>query len=246
MENAVNALKIAFAVLVFAIALTLTFNVVGQARVTSDMVLQAHEMEHTYEYITASDYNTTKERIVGFETIIPTIYRYAKEQYAVTIVGTDSIPIARFDLYTEGFMGRWNEILKKREQNDEEAIEQYEEVKERLEKMRYVSVDDLNDLYAVTREGKTTTNNKKINAAPWAGSSDNEVIKRINCDMSGAEYVRNNVIYKGKNLMQYKDKKFVEKFIEVQTSGETISDGNNSLETIKGNYKLEIIYIMQE
>ena len=63
--------------------------------------------------------------------------------------------------------------------------------------------------------------------------------------MSGAEYVRNNIIYKGKNLMQYKDRKFIEKFIEVQTSGETVTDGNNSLETIKGNYKLEIIYIMQ-
>ncbi len=231
--------------LVFVLAMTLTFNVVGQARVTSDMVLQAHELEHSYEYTTASDYNATKERIVGFETIIPTIYRYAKEQYAVSIIGTDGVPIARFDLYTEGIMGSWNEILKKRDQKDEEPITQYEEVKTRLEKMRYVTVEDLNDLYAVTREGKTMTNNKKINAAPWAGRSDTEIIKRINCDMSGAEYVRNNIIYKGKNLMQYKDRKFIEKFIEVQTSGETVTDGNNSLETIKGNYKLEIIYIMQ-
>jgi len=244
MENAVDALKIAFAMLVFVLAITLTFSVVGQARQTSDIILQAHEIEHSYEYTTAEDYNTTKERIVGFETIIPTIYRYAKEQYAVTIIGTDGVPIVRFDLYTEGFMGNWNDILKKMDENAE-AKAQYEEVKERLEKTQYVSVEDLNDLYAVTREGKTTTNNKKINAAPWTGSSDNEIIKRINCDMSGEEYIRNNVTYKGKNLMQYKDKKFIEKFIEVQTSGETIIDSGNSLETIKGNYKLEIIYIMQ-
>lgn len=250
MENAVDALKIGFAMLVFVIALTLTFSVVGQARITSDIILQAHEMEHSYEYTTASDYNATKDRIVGFETIIPTIYRYAKEQYAVTIIGTDGKPIVRFDLYTEGLMGSWNETLKKMEQGNNEAKSQYNEVKGRLEKVatsskQYISVEDLNELYAVEREGETMTNGKKITAAPWTGSSDIEVIKRINCDMSGKDYIRNNVIYKGKNLMHYKDRQFIEKFIEVQTSGATISDGNNSLETIKGNYKLEIIYIMQ-
>lgn len=246
MENAVDALKVAFAMLVFALALTLTFSVVGQARRTSDIILQAHDREHSYEYTTASDYNTKEERIVGFETIIPTIYRYAKEQYAVSIIGTDGKPIVRFDLYTEGFMGKWNEILKKREQGDALANEQYNEVKERLEKMKFVSVGDLLDLYAVTRDRNITmTNGKKITAAPWTGSSDNEIIKRIHADMTGQDYVRNNITYKGKNIMQYKDKRFIEKFIEVQTSGETIADGNNSLETIKGNYKLEIVYIMQ-
>ncbi len=56
----------------------------------------------------------------------------------------------------------------------------------------------------------------------------------------------------GKNLYQYKDKSFKEVFLEVQTDGNTVvvtDDENNTeyyLDTIIGNKKLEIIYIMQD
>lgn len=63
--------------------------------------------------------------------------------------------------------------------------------------------------------------------------------------MLGKEYTYNSITYSGKGLEQYKDKTFKEKFIEITTSGETITDEEYSLETIKGNKKLEIIYIMQ-
>ena len=53
--------------------------------------------------------------------------------------------------------------------------------------------------------------------------------------------------YYGKNLKQYQNRKFKEKFIEIETSGRTLQDetGEESIEVIKGNKKLEIIYIMQ-
>ena len=59
------------------------------------------------------------------------------------------------------------------------------------------------------------------------------------------EYVKDYITYYGKNLLQYQNKTFKEKFIEIATTGKTLTDGDDSIETIRGNKKLEIIYIMQ-
>ena len=83
MENAVDALKIGFALLVFAIAVALTFSVIGQARVVADIVFQATDKTNFYDYATEESYNTREDRIVSFETMLPTIHRYAKEQYLI-------------------------------------------------------------------------------------------------------------------------------------------------------------------
>ena len=260
MENAVDALKIAFAMLVFSIALMLLFIVVGQAKETSDIVFQLNDKTRNYEYITADDYNTNEDRIVGFETILPTIYRYEKEQYAVTIIDNKGKPIVRFDLYTEGFMGNWNDVLKKMngtEAERNEAISVYNGVADRLKKVDEILgsteenklINQINNgkLYGVTRHGSTTVTGttQNIVSAPWTGSSESEVINRIEADITGSTYTRNNISYKGVNLLQYNEKQFIEKFIEIETSGEIVTDGEDSLETIRANRKLEIIYIMQ-
>lgn len=259
MENAIDALKIAFAVFVFAIALTLTFSVVGQARVTADIVLSLNDKTNYYDYVEQNDNNATeKDRIVDFETILPTIYRYAKEQYAVTILDTEGTPIVRYDLYTENFMNGWDETLKT--QNTK-----YQEIEDRIKlvddfirkefnandkfKPIWESLKKNNGLYAVTHN-----NNSSIHhAAPWL-DSDKDIISRIQTDFgsSTAKYEKDGIVYKSKNLNQYKDMKFKEKFLEIQTSGTTLTeldDDNNieySLETVKGNKKLEIIYILQK
>lgn len=261
MENAVDALKIAFAILVFSLALILLFNVVGQVKATSDIVFQLNDKTGSYEYITANDYNTNEDRIVGFETILPTIYRYEKEQYAVTIVDSNGKPIVRFDLYTEGFMGDWNDILKKREHGTPEekdtANTVYNGVAERLAKVdeiinsneenKLINQINKGNLYGVVRHGSNTITGigQNIVSAPWTGSSESEVINRIQADITGSTYTRNNISYKGVNLLQYNQRQFIEKFIEIETSGEIVKDGEDSLETIRANRKLEIIYIMK-
>ena len=94
MENAVDALKIAFAVFVFVIALALALAVIGQVRTTSDVVLALGDKTNAYEYVEVNENNANNEdRIVGFETILPTIYRYPSEQYAVTILDENGNPI---------------------------------------------------------------------------------------------------------------------------------------------------------
>ena len=252
MENAVDAIKIAFGLLVFAIAIALTFSVIGQVRATSDIIFTLNDKTQFYEYTTEEDYNTNINRIVGLETILPTIHRYATEQYAVTIFDTTGRAIVRYDLYTEGFMANWNEVLKRITLNDADAINRYREVEERLSQVQYVVnkelntnvniMDSLDDkLYA----GKSDVSSINI-VAPWMGDPDNDTVDRIKADMvPNGEYEKNGVTYYGKNLLQYKDRTFKEKFIEIQTSGETVTDGNDEIETIRGNKKLEIIYILQ-
>lgn len=270
MENAVDALKIAFAVLIFAIAISLSFSVIGQARATSEVILALNDKTNSYDYVAEEDNNANnKERIVSFETILPTIYRYAKEQYAVTIINKDGTPIARYDLYTEGFMNDWNTTLKNmnRTSSKDIAIDKFNEIKERIAIVdkfiqKDISKEDVIWHGLVTgNEGSYTSgnlyrvrnsNNNTVNTgAPWE-SEHQEIVKRINADLTGDTYQRNGITYVGKKLNRYKGKTFKEKFIEIQTSGTTITDTdeeNNieySLETVKGNKKLEIVYIMQD
>lgn len=142
MENAVDALKLSFALFIFAVAITLTISVVGQARATADTVFETTDKTLFYDYATNEDYNATEDRIVSFETILPTIHRYAKEQYAVTIFDTDGSPIVRYDLYTESFMANWNETIKNlsssNQRNRASAEITYDEVKTRLEQVQSV------------------------------------------------------------------------------------------------------------
>ena len=274
MENAVDALKIAFSVLVFVIALALAVSVVGQARATSDIILSLNDRTNYYDHVEGTDNNANeKDRIVDFETILPTIYRYAKEQYAVTILDTDGTPIVRYDLYTEGFMSGWDDILKRQQRTGNES--EYSEIQKRISVVDTFIKDEftkddvsissnnpiMDSLVKISSgtytsgnlyKGKNTNNNSIHSVAPWMGNPDTDTIHRIRADLgkSDATYERNGVIYNGKNLSQYKGRKFKEKFLEIQTSGTTLTeqgDGNieYSLETVKGNKKLEIIYILQ-
>lgn len=265
MENAVEALKIAFAVFVFAIAVALSFSVVGQVRATSDVILALEDKTNAYDYVENSESNANnKERIVGFETILPAIYRYAEEQYAVTIVDTNGQAIARFDLYTEGFMNNWDEVLRLQNSSNNtiktNAQNTIESVKGRLAIVEsYIKGKNVGELQDTDRfiynNLKTLykVNNNQY-GAPWVGGQDqkDKILKRIKSDLDGTEYIINNITYQGKKLNEKcKDKKFKEKFIEIQTSGTTITDTDEngnveySLETVKGNKKLEIVYIMQ-
>ena len=82
MENASEALMMAFGVLVFVLALTVAINSFSEAKSTSDIVLfTADETSYMeYEGVTGK---ASQNRIVGLETIIPTLYKYYKENYTV-------------------------------------------------------------------------------------------------------------------------------------------------------------------
>lgn len=81
MENAVDALKMAFAVIVFVMALSISINMFSNARETADVVLHSSDITEYMQYQEAAQ--GTESRIVGLETVIPTLYKYYKENYTV-------------------------------------------------------------------------------------------------------------------------------------------------------------------
>ena len=94
MENAVHAIKMAFAVLVFVAALSLAVYSFNRVRQTSANLAQNADIKEYYQQLALDatgegSVNALSSRIVGPETIIPTLYRYYKENYTILFyVGT--------------------------------------------------------------------------------------------------------------------------------------------------------------
>lgn len=99
MDNAIDALKIAFAVLVFVMALTLAMNAFGQAKAVSDEVFYMADKTNFYEY--TSEEKIPEGRIVSGETIIPTLYRYYKENFNVILLDVNGKELCTFNLEQE-------------------------------------------------------------------------------------------------------------------------------------------------
>ena len=72
MENAVEALKIAFAVMMLVLALTLSISSFSQANLAIDAIITMRDRENDYTYV-----EPTKDltRTVGIDTIVTSMYR---------------------------------------------------------------------------------------------------------------------------------------------------------------------------
>lgn len=236
MENAVQALKTAAAVLIFVIAITVAFTMFSRAKTTADAVVKSQDKQ---EYLEAAELESTLYtsseaiqsgassattgnsatmttdgyRIVQPEDVISTIYRYNLEKYGVTILGANGDIIARFDSNTENLMRQWYNI-------QEDAKKVYAE---RLLENTTVTLygntinpkflegnkNKLEDLYAITVNGN---DNIKC-GAPWYGS-EKEIIKRINTDIGGQNsYTLNGQTYQ--NNKKIKEKLKGKKIVEV-------------------------------
>lgn len=79
MENVADALRMAFAVLVFVIAMAIAMSLLSQANATTKQIFYSMDKITYMEQANASTENAN-HRIVGMETIIPTIYRYPIEK----------------------------------------------------------------------------------------------------------------------------------------------------------------------
>lgn len=89
MENATDALKMAGAVLIFVLAISIIILAFGQVRETADTILDYRDRETVY--IEGNYYyeQTGTERQVGLETIIPSIYRAYLENYKIVFDGLE-------------------------------------------------------------------------------------------------------------------------------------------------------------
>lgn len=192
MENIAEALKLFFGVTVFAIALSVFFQMTALAKDTSDIVFAAIDETTFINY--DADTSEGGNRVVTFQEIIPTIYRYSREAYGVTIIDNGNI-VARFDLDTESQVSScfWTDV-----NASSDAKNQSNQIK--LEIIEYYNKYIADNVYGVKRIiDKDNLNNiiKNIYGTGdisepvftgWETSNtfkDNHITQRINCDIYG-------------------------------------------------------------
>ena len=91
MENAADALKMAFAVFIFVFALSLAFSTITKAKDTADFVLFANDKTNYYDYENIEVGDTG--RIVDISIVVSTIYRCKNETIVVKVLGEDMKPL---------------------------------------------------------------------------------------------------------------------------------------------------------
>lgn len=110
MEDAVQALMIAFGALTFVIGFSIAMYMFSQVTSTAELLTFYNDPTAYYDNIKLTedsslndeDIKNGKSRVVNADTIIPTLYRYADEEFCVKIYDKDNNLIQVFDLDLEG------------------------------------------------------------------------------------------------------------------------------------------------
>lgn len=209
MENSARALIMAFSMLVFVIAFTYSIYLINKLLSTSSVLLDSVSTTNYYDNIEVID-TTNTTRKVGLETIVPVLYRYFKENYAVRIEDKNGNIIQLFDLNTETEM---------------------------KSATNYTGGDPSIKTALMMSPYNDSNNKAYMFGAPWIGSLDNAKI-RVDYFLNGTKGFINNVLVDysdgGGFLKKYQNNQFIESFIEYAYKGETIST-EDGLETITGN-----------
>ena len=215
MENIVESILMAFAVLVLVIALSMTTYLLSTAMSTTEQLVYGSDKTQYLSNINnnADDYLPT--RIVGIDTVINSLYRYYKQNFMVRIFDSDGNLHQIFDTTIEGKV-----YVAASKPSLDPLIPEHRE-----------SIALLN-MY-----GASGTN---LFGAPWMGNIDNFAKQRVDLYISGQTgYVNNGKVdYGNISLEKFRDltniNSFEETFIEYQYSGQTISV-EGGIESITGN-----------
>lgn len=100
MENVSKALIIAGSMLLFVVGFSYAMFLINKLNTTSREVLDTVTAIKYYDNIEV-DNSAAKERNVGIETVISTLYRYYKESYSVKILDEDGKLLQLFDTSIE-------------------------------------------------------------------------------------------------------------------------------------------------
>ena len=233
MENAVEGLKLAFAVLLLTMALSLTIAFFSKARTTAEMVLRSSDKTVYYDYTSYSiPQDTSGNRIVGYETIIPTLYKYDKERYKVTFkqgnyneTTGELSNVTNLSIYeTKSVQANWN----KNYVNDFDG----ETTSTSGHNMNICSFDIVEE----------TQRNE-----PWVGSSE-QVKLHLDAIFSGGNYVlpqnpSKHLSY-SRNQLSNRNNKFIEQIGEIKTTNTNEEDSTKSVTGNKTTTKRIITYIL--
>lgn len=227
MDDAVQALTMAFAVLVFVMALTISMMLIGQARDTSDVLVQYSDLTAFYDNIQLenNDDIAETERIVGLDTVVPTLYRYYKENFCVKIYDDNNELLQIFDVNIETNLRRAivntnaNKTSKDKELIRDEALQ--------------TVYNDSKEKYCLF-------------GAPWLGSTET-MKQRVDFFVNGdAGYINNTYVDYKDNFANKvnSNTKFKERFISYSYSGSTelTDEGETLVNGAKSKDKIVIIY----
>ena len=238
MEDAVHAIIMAFSVLIFVFALSVAMYMLSQVNTTAETFLYYADKTNYYDNIELEPDQINRK--VDFDTIIPTLYRYYKENFCVKICDNDGSLVQIFDVNLEGEV----------RQAAAKAISN------RSKKQKA-----LNSTY------NNKTKPEYLFEAPWIGSTDDNIKARIDLFVNGkAAYINNtyvdyenNKFYKARlhnegleddktvdNHETIDNQKvfFTEEFVSYTYDGETITtdDGELLVAGSQPEDKIVIIY----
>ena len=121
MENASQALIIAFSIIIFVIALTISISMFSMARATSDFVIFKSDKTNYYEYNRVDETSKRNARVVSMEAIVPTLYRYYKENYRVEFYDNEGKQLEIYEsagnpiyYFEESFKNNVDKIVKEK------------------------------------------------------------------------------------------------------------------------------------
>ena len=229
MDNALEAIKMAFAMMVFVIAMSAAVYLFNMASSTAKVLLYAADKTNYYDNIEIKNTDVIT-RQVNVETIIPTLYRYFKENFAVQIYNKNGELTQVFDLNIEGKVRR--------------AAGTRENIRTGEQKA-------LLSLYGVSGAVSPAENNPYLFEAPWIGNTSKDIKTRIDLYVNGGcGYINGTKVdYRQNSLKVFENRnaKFLEQFTEYAYKGDTISSEDGT-ETITGNSKTEnkIVIIYKE
>lgn len=215
MENIVESILMAFAVLVLIIALSMTTYLLSTAMSTTEELVYNSDKTQYLSTIKNDITSYSATRVVGIDTVINSLYRYYKENFMVRICRIDGTVHQIFDTTIEGkvYVAASKPIRTPDIRTEEEKA-----------LIRMYGVGGVN-----------------LFGAPWMGNTNNFAKQRVDLYVSGQTgYVNNfivdygnvSVVDKFMNLSNIDC--FEETFIEYQYSGQTIST-EDGIESITGN-----------
>lgn len=220
MENATDALKMAFAVIVFTMALTIAIIMFSQLNQVSKIVISSTDITQYYEYEIAT--NEEQTRIVGLENIIPTLYKYYKENYTVLFLEKNGTP---FNLYeTQTNINLWSESG---------VIAQY-----------YQNKSDQNPVCTFDVDEET------IRHEPWTGSLS-DYKENLDAFLNGGTFYYKSGGIDSEGRRGYTYSGFIKKYATSkfkETLGEykyNLTEDENSSALLKNRKKRVIIYQLQ-
>jgi len=209
MENIVESMLIALAVLVLLISLSMTTYLLSTAMSTTEQLVYGSDKTQYLSNINNNILPDSATRIVGIDTVINSLYRYYKENFMVKIFESDGTTLHQiFDTTIEGkvYVAASKPAGSR---NDEENA--------------------LMRLYGNSATGVD------LFGAPWMGNITNFAKQRVDLYISGQNgYINNGPVNYSGNGLNSLGTTFIETFIEYQYSGQTISV-EDGIESITGN-----------